>query len=43
MIELLWDAAKRGTAKTSFGTLGVGDPAGHNPRELLETAVAAAC
>ena len=40
MIELLWDDAKLGTANTSFGTLAVGDPAGHNPRELLETAVA---
>ena len=40
MIELLWDAAKLGTANTSFGTLAVGDPAGHNPRDLFETAVA---
>jgi uncharacterized OsmC-like protein len=40
MIELLWDAGKLGTANTSFGTLAVGDPAGHSPRELLETAVA---
>ena len=40
MIELLWDASALGTARTSFGTLAVGDPAGHDPRELLETAVA---
>jgi uncharacterized OsmC-like protein len=40
MIELLWDDAKLGTANTSFGTLAVGDPAGHNPRELFEAAVA---
>jgi uncharacterized OsmC-like protein len=40
MIELLWDAAARGTARTSLGTVGIGDPSGHDPGELLETAVA---
>ena len=40
MIELLWDAAARGTATTSLGTVSVGDPTGHDPGELLETAVA---
>lgn len=40
MIELLWDSSVLGTARTSFGTLAVGDSDGHHPRELLETAVA---
>lgn len=40
MVELVWDASERGTARTSFGTLDVGDPAGHDPRELFEAAIA---
>ncbi len=40
MIELTLGRRLLGTANTSFGTLAVGDPAGHNPRELLQTAVA---
>jgi uncharacterized OsmC-like protein len=40
MIELLWDAAACGTARTSVGTVSVGDPFGHDPGELLETAIA---
>ena len=40
MVELVWDASDRGTARTSFRTLAVGVPGGHDPRELLEAAVA---